>query len=277
MKKHEVPPSMWARVSRSRGPECFQVVVMRLLLLIAVSISSVGAAQDFSAPPLVEADTVDPSQGRIIPPPVITNAPLDPNTQLPASQPLPTQVPGTLQPQAPQAPQPNYQLPQNAQQPQNAPQPGTVQRAEPVANPRFVRIGMSALLGAGIGTATAIVGGFVGGEYLRPGITSIGNIWTGGAIGFAIGAPIGVLVSGLLFRGDAPWYAPLLGDLLGAAVGAAAVAFGGPDALSATFALPLLGSIIGYEIGSVDDVTVAPTVTVLPSGGGAIVGAQGRF
>jgi len=247
---------------------------MRLLFLVAMVISSVAAAQDFSAPPLVQADTVDPNQGRTIPMPVITNAPLDPTTQLPASQPLPTQVPGTMQPQAPQAPQPNYRLFQNQQNPQ---QPGTVQRAEPVTNPRFVRIGMSALLGAGIGTATAIIGGFVGGEYLRPGITSIGNIWTGGAIGFAIGAPIGVLVSGLLFRGDAPWYAPILGDLLGAAVGAAAVAFGGPDALSATFALPLLGSIIGYEIGSVDDVTVAPTVTVLPSGGGAIVGAQGRF
>ncbi len=240
-------------------------------------ISGVSVAQDFSAPPMVQADTVDPSQGRVIPPPVITNAPLDPNLQLPASQPLPTRVPGTLQPQAPQAPQPNYELPQNPQTPQTPRQPGTVQRAEPVANPRFVRIGMSALLGAGIGTATAIIGGFVGGEYLRPGITSIGNIWTGGAIGFAVGAPIGVLVSGLLFRGDAPWYAPMVGDLLGAALGAAAVAFGGPDALSATFALPLLGSIIGYEIGSVDDVTVAPTVTVLPSGGGAIVGAQGRF
>ena len=88
MKKHEVLPSLWARLSRSRGPECFQVVVMRLLLLIALLTSTAATAQDFSAPPLVQADTVDPSQGRIIPPPVITNAPLDPNTQLPASQPV---------------------------------------------------------------------------------------------------------------------------------------------------------------------------------------------
>jgi len=245
---------------------------MRAVLLIPMALAGVAAAQDFSAPPLVQADVVDPSQGRIIAPPVVANAPLDPSLQPQGSQPLPSTVPGTLQPQAPQAPQPNYQVPQGGPQ-----QPGTVQQAEPIANPRFVRIGMSALLGAGIGTATAIIGGFVGGEYLRPGLTSIGNIWTGGAIGFAIGAPIGVLVSGLLFRGDAPWYAPVLGDLLGAAVGAAAVAFGGPDALSATFALPLLGSIIGYEVGSSDDATMAPTLSVLPRGQGATVGVQGRW
>lgn len=252
---------------------------MRAILFSAVLVAGAVNAQDFSPPPLVQADTVDPSQGRVIEPPVITNAPIDPNTQTPAPQPLPSQPAGTLQPQAPRPPQPSYMIPD---QPQTGPQapgqvPGAVQAAQPAVNPRFVRIGMSALLGAGLGTVTAIAGGFIGGEYLRPGITSIGNIWTGGAIGFAVGAPIGVLISGALFRGDAPWYAPVLGDLLGAALGAAAVAFGGPDALSATFALPLLGSVIGYEVGSVDDATMTPTVSLLPGRQGAVVGVQGRF
>lgn len=273
MKKHEGAPSMCASLGFRHGPQCFRVVVMRALLLV-VMVGGVASAQEFSPPPMVQADIVDPNQGRELQPPVIANAPLDPNTLTPAPQSLPTQPSGTLQPQAPQAPQPNYQLPQ---QQNGQPQPGTVQRAEPVANPRFVRIGMSALLGAGFGTITSIIGGFVGGEYLRPGITSIGNIWTGGAIGFAVGAPIGVLVSGLIFRGDAPWWAPILGDLVGAAVGAGAVALAGPDALSATFVLPLLGSIIGYEMGSADDATVAPTVTMLPGRSGAIVGVSGRF
>ncbi|MBL8919486.1 MAG: hypothetical protein JNJ54_11535 [Myxococcaceae bacterium] len=252
---------------------------MRSLLFLVVVVAQVARAEDFPPPPLVQADVVDPRQGEEIPMPTITNAPLAPGTQTPAPQPLPGRVSGTLAPQAPSQPaQPSYSIPdqpQTAQQPQT---PGAVQRAEPPSvNPRILRIGMSALIGAGVGTVTAIAGGFIGGEYLRPGITPIGNIWTGGAIGFAVGAPVGVLLSGLLFRGDAPWYAPILGDLLGAAVGAAAVAFGGPDALSATFALPLLGSIIGYEVGSSDDATVAPSVTMLRGGSGAVVGVSGRF
>lgn len=255
---------------------------MRSLLIIVVLVAQVARAEDFPPPPMVQADVVDPRQGQDIPPPVITNPPIDPTTQTqaPAPQPLPGRVSGTMAPQAPtQPPQPSYSIPDQPQtmaQPTQQP-PGAVQRAEPSVNPRLLRIGMSALFGAGVGTVTAIAGGFIGGEYLRPGLTPIGNIWTGGAIGFAIGAPIGVLISGALFRGDAPWYAPILGDLLGAAVGAAAVAFGGPDALSATFALPLLGSIIGYEVGSSEDATVTPSVTVLPGRHGAVVGLAGRF
>jgi hypothetical protein len=267
--------------------QSIRVVVMRSLLFIAVVLARVATAENFPPPPLVQADVVDPSQGRPIPMPVITNQPIDPTQQQqqqgqPAPQPLPGRVSGTLAPQAPmQPPPPSYSIPDQPQtqaQVPSAPQPpGAVQHAQPTVNPRLLRIGMSALLGAGVGTVTAIAGGFIGGEYLRPGITPIGNIWTGGAIGFAIGAPIGVLISGALFRGDAPWYAPILGDLLGAAVGAAAVAFGGPDALSATFALPLLGSIIGYEVGSSEDATVTPSVTMLPGRSGAVVGVSGRF
>lgn len=250
---------------------------MRIAVLLVLTFAAVARAQEFSAPPLVQADVVDPSQGRTIAPPVITNAPLDPNTQTPAPQPLPSRPSGTLQPQAPAPIQPDFSAYPQPGQPGQPTQPGTVQRSEPEVNPRLVRVGMASVLGAAIGTVAAVAGGFIGGEYLRPGLTPIGNIWTGGAIGFAIGAPVGVLIAGALFHGNAPWYAPILGDLLGAAVGAAAVAFGGPDALSATFVLPLLGSVIGYEVGSAEDARVAPVLSVLPGGRGGVVGVQGRW
>jgi hypothetical protein len=262
---------------RGRFP-CFQVLVMRAVLVSLVLATS-ALAQEFSPPPLVQADP-DPQQPQqVLQPPSISNAPLDPNAPPPRAQPLPNQVPGTITPQAPQqAPTPQWEVPQQ-QAEQTAQPPGTVQNATPPSsNPRLVRIAMSLLIGAGVGTVTGIAGGFIGGEYLRPGITPIGNIWTGGAIGFAIGAPVGVLISGALFRGNAPWYAPIVGDLLGAAIGAVAIAFGGPEALSASFALPLLGSVIGYEMGSADDgATVTPTATLLPNGRGAMVGLAGRF
>lgn len=290
MKKHEASSSMRSWLRQLEAPQCFRVVEMRVVLSVMLVVALPAFGQDFSAPPLVEADTVDPAQGQVLRPPAINNAPLNPNAQ---PQPLPTRVPGTLQPQAPQPPPSGVQNPYgNAQQepyanpyanPSASPQaqqppPGTVQQqTPPTVNPRLFRIGMSALFGAGFGTATAIAGGFLGGEFLRPGLTVIGNIWTGGAIGFAIGAPIGVLVSGLLFKGDAPWWAPILGDLIGVAAGIGTVAIGGPNALSTTFIFPLLGSIIGYEVGSRDDATVAPTVTVLPQGQGAVAGVQGRW
>jgi hypothetical protein len=123
----------------------------------------------------------------------------------------------------------------------------------------------------------AIAGGFLGGEYLRPGLTPIGNIWTGGALGFAVGAPLGVLLSGVLFGGDAPWYAPILGDLVGSAVGVVAIAFGGPDALAAAFVLPLAGSVVGYEVASSDTAMVRPMISALPRQQAAVAGIQGRF
>lgn len=226
---------------------------------------------------MVQADVVDPSQGRTIEAPRITNQAIDPSQPSPqqaAPQPLPSSVGGTLQPQPPPQPgQPDYSAPA---------QPGTVQRAHSsgLPNARLMRIGMATLIGGGIATATAIAGGFIGGEYLRPGITSIGNVWTGGAIGFALGAPIGVLIAGMAFQGDAPWYAPILGDLVGAGVAVIALAFGGPSMLATPFTLPLAGSIVGYEIASSDDAsqpTVAPVVSLSPDRQGGMIGVQGRF
>jgi hypothetical protein len=228
---------------------------MRVVLSAGIMVLALSArAQPVSPPPMVPSDPVEQPVG-VLQPPTIANALIDPNAPQPVPQPMPGQVPGALQPQVPTA---------TAEQP--------AQR-----NGRLTRIGASLLIGGGLGAATAIVGGFVGGEYLRPGITSIGNIWTGGAIGFAIGAPIGVLISGLAFDGNAPWWAPVLGDALGVAVGAVAIAFGGPDALPAVFALPLLGSIIGYEAGSAENASVSPSVTVLPGGRGAVAGVSGRW
>jgi hypothetical protein len=276
VKKREAPSSMCVFSCHHGRPSSFQVLVMRAAFS-SLFVAQLALAQAFSPPPLVQAEPDPNEPQQVLQPPAIANQPLDPNAQPPRQQPLPNQVPGTLTPQPPQqAPTPQWEVPQNAQPTQQA--PGTVQtQAPPTSNPRLMRIGMSLLLGAGVGTVTAIAGGFIGGEYLRPGLTPIGNIWTGGAIGFAIGAPVGVLISGALFRGNAPWYAPIVGDLIGAAIGAAAIAFGGPEALSAAFALPLLGSVIGSEVASADDATVTPTATILPNGRGGVVGVSGRF
>ncbi len=224
---------------------------MRVFLSLGImGLAFSARAQPVSPPPMVPSDPVEQPTEQpvgVLQPPTIANALIDPNAPQPLPQPLPRQVPAAT-----------------TEQP--------VQR-----NGRLTRIGASLLIGGGLGAASAIVGGFVGGEYLRPGITSIGNIWTGGAIGFAIGAPIGVLISGLAFDGNAPWWAPVLGDALGAAVGAVAIAFGGPDAMPAVFALPLLGSIVGYEAGSADSASMSPSVTVLPGGRGAVAGVSGRW
>lgn len=243
----------------------------RWFATVLVISSAALAQEEFGPPPMVQADTVDPRQGQVLTPPTIANQRL-PDQQ----QPLPSRAQGTLTPAAPQPPQN-----ENANTYQGWPNRptqnvGTVTQPPP-ANPRLLRIGMSALIGAGVGTAAAIAGGFIGGEYLRPGVTSIGNIYTGGAIGFAIGAPIGVMIAHLAFKGDAPWYAPVIGDLLGVALGVGTVALAGPGAVATTFLFPLTGSILAAEVVSADDATVSPTVTVLPNGAGAIAGVQGRW
>lgn len=232
---------------------------MRFLLLLTVIASTAGAQEDFGPPPMVQADVVDPRQGQVLTPPAISNQPIDPSL---VQQPLPSRVPGTLTPQPAQT----------------SPVATTVtRREEPSVNPRLLRAGMAALLGAGLGIATGIAGGFLGGEYLRPGLTSVGNIHTGGLAGFAIGAPLGVMIAGALFHGDAPWYAALLGDLIGTAAGIACIGLAGPDALSLGYLLPLAGSVVGYELGSVEDTRVVPTVTMTPGGQGATVGVRGTW
>jgi hypothetical protein len=80
-------------------------------------------------------------------------------------------------------------------------------------------------------------------------------------------------LSGWLFDGDGSVWATLFGDLLGAAVGAAAVLFGGPDGTPLLFALPLAGSVLGYEATSPaakSQVRVSATFSPTRFGGGVV-------
>ena len=105
-----------------------------------------------------------------------------------------------------------------------------------VANPlpppeepgRLVRVGMALLIGGGAGALTAFGGGLIGAAAIRnEAVQPVGNVWTGAALGFALGAPVGVIFAGWLFDGDGAWWATVLGDLAGLVVGAATALLGG--------------------------------------------------
>lgn len=141
---------------------------------------------------------------------------------------------------------------------------------------RGLRMGMSLLIGAGLGTIGAVTGGFIGPRTIaNEAVLPLGNGWTGAAIGWAIAVPLGVVLSGRLFDGDGSFWATLLGDVLGAAVGVAGVVFGGTDGTPLLFALPLGGAVIGYEATSHPS-RVVPTVSIAPNGT-ATIGVVGAF
>ncbi|MEW6432773.1 MAG: hypothetical protein AB1730_14810 [Myxococcota bacterium] len=145
---------------------------------------------------------------------------------------------------------------------------------------RGLRIAMGLLFGGALGAAGGVAGGFAGQATLPDSaLQPVGATWAGAGIGFSIAAPIGVLLSGWLFDGDGSGWATLLGDLVGAGIGAAAVLFGGPEGTPLLFALPLAGSVVGYEVTSpAAKSQVLVSATFAPSrDGGVTVGLSGRF
>lgn len=114
---------------------------------------------------------------------------------------------------------------------------------------RGFRIGMSLLFGAGAGSALAVAGGLIGGASpANPKLQPLGNVWAGASVGFAVGAPLGVLLAGWLFGGHGAWWAVALADLVGFGLGALSVVFGGTAGTPLLFALPLGGSVLGWEV-----------------------------
>jgi hypothetical protein len=216
---------------------------MRALALMVVLLAPKVWAQENaepSAPPLVQAPEA-PSDEVVPPPPAVTT----PQVGRIANAPL-DPVPDAA-----------------------------AQQAEPPG--RAKRIGWSFGFGVVSGAAVAAVGGLIGANVHGAQAQPIGNGWWGAALGFMVGAPIGVLVAGLLFDGTGAWWATLVGDVAGAAIALAAIGFGGPEGTVAAFTLPLIGSVIGYEVTSVANRTVVtPTVSVLRGGGGS-VGVMGQF
>ncbi len=163
----------------------------------------------------------------------------------------------------------------------NAPAPLAVTPSAPLDEPpgRAKRIAISLAVGAGSGAVVAVATGFAG-SAVWPRLTpSLPTVWTGAALGFAVAAPVAVLVTGLFFDGDGAWWATLVGDLTGCALGALATIAGSAEGVVALFALPLFGSVIGYEATSVASKSAArvgPTVTLLRNGGAAF-GLSGTF
>jgi hypothetical protein len=150
--------------------------------------------------------------------------------------------------------------------------------AAPVEAPgRALRVGMSLLIGAGAGAALAVAGGLLGGATIDgPSVAPLSPTWLGAGAGFALGAPLGVLLAGWLFDGDGAWWATVLGDLVGVAAGAAALLLGGPEGVPLIFALPLGGSVLGYEFSSNSSRSqVIPVLSLGPRGG--TFGLAGAF
>lgn len=149
---------------------------------------------------------------------------------------------------------------------------------EPPGRPLRILTGL--LFGAGAGALGGLAGGFAGAATLPDqALQPIGASWTGAAIGFGLAAPLGVLLSGWLFDGDGSGLATFVGDLLGGGIGVAAIVFGGQDGTPLLFALPLVGSVVGYEVTSPSSrsaVQVSATFAPMRDGGG-LVGLSGRF
>lgn len=213
-------------------------------LVFALWLSMAAHAQDLAPPPLLTVEQDEPEP----PPP------------LPSEQPP---SPAVLQP------------PTIANPPLEPPQEVTME--EPPG--RGLRIGMGLVFGAAAGAAGGLAGGLLGGGALPDSsLQPLGATWTGAAIGFGLLAPLGVVVSGWLFDGDGSFLATLLGDAVGAAVGAAAVWLGGTSGTPLLFTLPLLGSVLGYEVTSPSAKSmVKVSASVTPLRDGALLGLAGAF
>jgi hypothetical protein len=127
---------------------------------------------------------------------------------------------------------------------------GPVALEEPREEPgRGLRVGLSLLGGAVAGTALAVAGGLVGAASApNPKLQPLGNAWGGASVGFAVGAPVGVLVAAWLLKGHGAWWAVVLADVLGFGLGALSVALGGTAGTPLLFALPLGGSVLADEV-----------------------------
>lgn len=156
--------------------------------------------------------------------------------------------------------------------------------------------GVRGLAEAGAGLALGVSGGFVlglGGLGLGiatdAGFATIGYMVIGGLIGYAVGIPIGVMIAGNAMQGNGKVVAVILGEILGT-VAAIAVTIpvansGGSGAapLLMFATLPVLGSVLGYELTSdasrfeQQGMTLRPAVTPSRDGRGATAGLRVTF
>lgn len=237
-------------------------------------------ASDFGPPPMVTVEESAPPTTPQQPTQPVTQQPTQPSTPAQPAWPTAPSAQPAYPPQGPADAQGVIQPPAVANLPydQVAAAEAKAKTEEPPGRPLRIITGL--LFGAGVGALGGLAGGFAGAATLPDqALQPIGAGWTGAAIGFGLAAPLGVLLSGWLFDGDGSGLATFVGDLLGGGIGVAAVLFGGQDGTPLLFALPLVGSVVGYEVTSPSSrsaVQVSATFAPTRDGGG-IVGLSGRF
>ncbi len=147
-----------------------------------------------------------------------------------------------------------------------------------------------ALVGSS-GLAVGFLGGFLLADSVSCGIDDCNQgrrIAVGlGAVGLGLGAASGVYLAGSLMDARGRYLPTLLGGLAGAGLPLAVSAITGADVESAPIlvsflALPVVGSILGYELSNPlsrrtasPSAGVLPTVALTPDGGA--LGLVGRF
>jgi hypothetical protein len=197
----------------------------RLWILTAVLSASAAWAQEPSAPPLVPADA----------PPM---PPLESGPGTPPGPPVvmpPISNPKLGPEGAPAA------APAQPSQPQQPPSPAAVESER--------HFGLELAAGAG----ACLVGALIGSVAIAPslGNGTVGGLdaaWGGATIGCALLAPAGVGVAGRLAGGDGSILATVVGSVGGFVIGLLALGSGGPDALPLALALPVAGSVLGFEL-----------------------------
>lgn len=133
-----------------------------------------------------------------------------------------------------------------------------------------------------LGLAGAFVGG-VGGVLLGVALAPAGDGWAalgygllGGVVGWSVGLPIGVILGGKLARGTGKWYGAVLGEAVGLLFGGllASATAGGDGAVPGLLliAMPLAGSVTGYELTSTPPAESARALRpiIAPAGNGGV-------
>ncbi len=152
---------------------------------------------------------------------------------------------------------------------------------------RVVRIGVEAVLGAGLGAVGEITGFYfaTNADLLLGGDGSKGVVW-GAALGSLMAVAPGVWLGGGVMGGDGSFGWTFLGGAAGTGIAAIILAIKQTTATTVlAAAMPVLGSIAGYELSSnghrpSTDSSPAPSssgISITPSVGPNHIGVVGTF
>jgi len=179
--------------------------------------------------------------------------------------------------------QPSQQEPQLQPQPESKPE--TFTRA-PLALRLLSETAFGGLGVLGGWYAGSMIGSALCTEPVNPGAGAcISEFVYGGIAGAALVLPLGVWLGGNIAHGTGSLVSTYLGGLVGAAAGGLLLGVGGNNGalIAIGVALPLLGSIIGYETSTAgmqysmngEGTRLQPLLSVSPRGG--FVGLGGSF